>query len=78
MHISNRPLAAHLVAFVLVSTALPVLAAGYTQKASNWWGDPAVPAPNHVEMTIDGVQPDVTVNETISFTLTCNLPQPSP
>ncbi len=77
MHISNRLFAAHLVAFVLVSTALPVLAAGYTQKASSWWGDPAVPAPNHVEMTIDGVQPDATVNGTISFTLTCKLPQPS-
>jgi len=77
MHISNRPFAAHLVALVLVSTALPALAAGYTQKAGSWWGDPAVPAPNHVEMTIEGVQPDATVNGTISFTLTCNLPQPS-
>ena len=77
MHISNRRIALPLVAFLLVSTSLPVLAAGYTQKAGSWWGDPAVPAPNHVEMTIEGVQPDATVNGTISFTLTCNLPQPS-
>ena len=69
--------AARTIAVALALTAAPVFAAGYTQKSSSWWGDPAVPAPNHVEMTIEGVQPDATVNGTISFTLTCKLPQPS-
>jgi hypothetical protein len=54
-----------------------VLAAGYTQKSSTWWGDPAVPAPNHVVMLIDGVQPDATVSGTLSFTMTCQLPAPT-
>src|SRR3989449_4564701 len=72
-----RRLTARAIAVALALIAVPALAAGYSQKSSSWWGDPAVPAPNHVEMTIDGVQPDATVNGTISFTLTCKLPQPS-
>jgi hypothetical protein len=72
-----RSLASGLVALALVSTALPVFAAGYRQKSSSWWGDPAAPAPNHVEMTVEGVQPDITVSGNISFVLTCTLPQPS-
>ena len=71
-----RILAPYTVAFVAL-TGVPVLAAGYTQKASSWWGDPAVPAPNHVQMTIEGVVPDATVSGNISFNLTCTLPQPS-
>src|SRR5438309_6347633 len=73
----HRSLASGLVAFALVSTALPVLAAGHRQKSSSWWGDPAVPAPNHVEMTMDGIEPDATVSGIISFTLTCAFPPPS-
>lgn len=56
---------------------LPALATGYSQKAASWWGDPAVPAPNHVEMVIDGIQPDATVSGTLSFTMTCSLPAPT-
>ena len=74
---SHRSLASGLTALALASTALPALAAGYTQKSASWWGDPAVPAPNHVEMTVQGVQPDLTVSGNISFVLTCTLPQPS-
>jgi len=74
---SPRSLASGLAALALASTALPALAAGYTQKSASWWGDPAVPAPNHVEMTVQGVQPDLTVSGNISFVLTCTLPQPS-
>jgi len=74
---SHRSLASGLAALALASTALPALAAGYTQKSASWWGDPAVPAPNHVEMTVQGVQPDLTVSGNISFVLTCTLPQPS-
>jgi hypothetical protein len=69
--------ASGLIVLALVSIALPVLAAGHKQKSSSWWGDPAVPAPNHVEMTIESVQPDITVSGNISFVLTCTLPQPS-
>ena len=69
----HRSLASGLVAFALVSTALPVLAAGHRQKSSSWWGDPAVPAPNHVEMTMEGIQPDLTVSGNISFVLTCTV-----
>ena len=36
---SHRSLASGLAALALVSTALPVLAAGYTQKSASWWGD---------------------------------------
>ena len=74
---SHRSLASGLAALAFLSTAFSGLAAGYSQKSSSWWGDPAVPAPNHVEMTVDGVQPDLTVSGTISFTLTCTLPPPS-
>jgi hypothetical protein len=74
---SRRFFAPHTVALGLAFTGLPALAAGYKQKASSWWGDPAVPAPNHVEMTIEGVRPDATVSGNISFTMTCTLPQPS-
>lgn len=74
---THRSLASSLVALALAGTSLPVLAAGYTQKSSTWWGDPALPAPNHVSMTIDGVVPDSTVSGNISFTLTCTLPPPS-
>ena len=74
---SHRSLASGLTALALASTALPALAAGYTQKSASWWGDPAAPAPNHVEMTVQGVQPDLTVSGNISFVLTCTLPQPS-
>jgi hypothetical protein len=63
------------VAFALI--AVPAFAAGYTQKSSSWWGDPAVPTPNHVDMFVEGIQPDATVSGVISFTLTCALPQPS-
>jgi len=73
----HRSVASGLIFLALVSIALPVLAAGHKQKSSSWWGDPAVPAPNHVEMTIEGVQPDITVSGNISFVLTCTLPQPS-
>jgi hypothetical protein len=70
-------LAAGAIVLILALTTLPLLAAGHTQKSSTWWGDPAVPAPNHVDMTIDGVEPDAIVSGTISFTLTCALPPPS-
>src|SRR5690242_20999992 len=60
-----------------IATTVPALAGGYTQKTSSWWGDPAFPNPNHVEMTIAGVVPDATVSGNISFDLTCALPQPS-
>ena len=73
----HRSVASGLIVLALVSIALPVLAAGHKQKSSSWWGDPAVPPPNHVEMTIEGVQPDITVSGNISFVLTCTLPQPS-
>jgi hypothetical protein len=74
---THRSLASGLVVLALAATSLPALAAGYTQKSSTWWGDPALPAPNHVSMTIDGVVPDATVSGNISFTLTCTLPPPS-
>jgi hypothetical protein len=74
---SSCRFAAGAVALVLALTTVPALAAGYTQRSSTWWGDPAVPAPNHVDMTIDGVQPDATVSGILSFTLTCTLPPPS-
>lgn len=74
---THRSLASGLVVLALAATSLPALAAGYTQKSSAWWGDPALPAPNHVSMTIDGVVPDATVSGNISFTLTCTLPPPS-
>ena len=73
----HRSVASGLIVLALVSIALPVLAAGHKQKSSSWWGDPAVPPPNHVEMTVEGVQPDITVSGNISFVLTCTLPQPS-
>jgi hypothetical protein len=65
------------IAIALALNAVPALAAGYTQKSSSWWGDPAVPAPNHVDVTLDGVVPDATVSGNISFTMTCALPQPN-
>ena len=68
---------ARAIAVAIALVAVPALAAGYTQKSSSWWGDPAYPAPNHVDMTVEGVQPDTTVSGIISFTLTCALPQPS-
>jgi hypothetical protein len=74
---THRSVPSGLVALALTATSLPAFAAGYTQKSSSWWGDPAVPAPNHVSMTIDGVVPDATVSGNISFTLTCTLPPPS-
>ena len=73
----HRILAPYTVALGVALTGVPALAAEYTQKASSWWGDPAVPAPNHVQMTIEGVVPDATVSGNISFNLTCTLPQPS-
>jgi len=69
--------AARAVAVALALIAVPALAAGYTQKSSAWWGDPAVPAPNHVDMIMDGIVPDATVSGIISFTLTCAFPPPS-
>ena len=69
--------AARAVAVALALIAVPALAAGYTQKSSAWWGDPAVPAPNHVDMIMDGIVPDATVSGIISFTLTCAFPLPS-
>jgi len=72
-----RHLTARAIAVALALNAVPALAAGYTQKSSSWWGDPAYPAPNHVDMTVEGVQPDATVSGNISLTLTCALPQPS-
>src|SRR6266478_2750543 len=72
-----RRLTARAIAVALALIAVPALAAGYSQKSSSWWGDPAVPAPNHVDITIDGVVPDATVSGNISFNLTCALPQPS-
>jgi hypothetical protein len=68
---------ARAIAVALALSTVPAFAAGYTQKSSSWWGDPAFPLPNHVDMTVEGVQPDATVNGNISFTLTCGLPQPS-
>jgi hypothetical protein len=69
--------AARAVAVGLALIAVPALAAGYTQKSSSWWGDPAVPAPNHVDMIMDGIVPDATVSGIVSFTLTCAFPPPS-
>src|SRR5882762_1339879 len=68
---------ARVVAVALALIAVPALAAGYIQKSSAWWGDPAVPAPNHVDMIMDGIVPDATVSGIISFTLTCAFPPPS-
>lgn len=48
-----------------------------TMKSSAWWGDPNVPAPNHVDATVDLVTPDAQVAGNVTFILTCNLPQPS-
>ena len=72
-----RRFTARVIAVALALIAVPALAAGYTQKSSTWWGDPAVPAPNHIDVTLDGVQPDATVSGNLSFTMTCALPQPS-
>jgi len=69
--------AARAVAVGLALIAVPALAAGYTQKSSSWWGNPAVPAPNHVDMIMDGIEPDATVSGIINFTLTCAFPPPS-
>jgi hypothetical protein len=69
--------AARAIAVALALIAVPALAAGYTQKSSSWWGDPAVPAPNHVDMIMDGIVPDATVSGIVSFTLTCAFPPPS-
>ena len=69
--------AARAIAVALALIAVPALAAGYTQKSSSWWGDPAVPAPNHVDMIMDGIEPDATVSGIINFTLTCAFPPPS-
>jgi hypothetical protein len=74
---SQRRFPARAVAIALAFIAVPALAAGYTQKSSSWWGDPAVPLPNHVDMTVEGIQPDATVSGIITFTLTCTLPPPS-
>jgi len=72
-----RRFTARVIAVALALIAVPALAAGYTQKSSTWWGNPAVPAPNHIDVTLDGVQPDATVSGNLSFTMTCALPQPS-
>jgi hypothetical protein len=48
-----------------------------SMKSSAWWGNLATPERNHVEAVVDGVTPDATVTGNYTFTLTCNLPQPS-
>src|SRR5437016_3657053 len=52
-------------------------AAPIVQKSGVWWGDVPTPQINQVWMQADFVQPDATVSGTISFPLTCTLPQPN-
>ena len=62
----------------LASTAaLAQAAVPYTQKAGAWWGEVPTPKINEVWMQTGGVEPDATVHGTISFPVTCTLPQPS-
>ena len=66
--------------FVTAALALAATAAAaapISQKSGAWWGDLATPTNNQVWMQADFVQPDATVAGTISFPITCTLPQPT-
>lgn len=66
-----------LIATLIALFAVAASAAPISQKSGAWWGDLTTPNNNQLWMQADFVQPDATVAGTISFPITCTVPQPT-